>query len=190
MFGSALTTALKILMFRAGPQDMPFSPQLPRITAAIAILSNALVLALFAPPWLALTVAIAAVFGVVFATDLILRSRQLSARLPQTLSALLLTNAILNLLLLWPTSSVAPVLLQVAKHPELLKQQGALDIPAGASLAVDLINLWALMVSAHIYRAAAKTRLLGGVGFALLVALTVLAVVFFIASLAGLLTAL
>lgn len=182
---ATLVTTLKILLFRAGPQDMPFAPTLTRLLLSLAALSNWLLFALLLSPLQAALMAVASVLGVVLATEMILRPRGLTNRVSQTLSALLATGTVLNLLMLIPASQVAPHLAELAKHPELLKQPAKLNLPQGAVLGVDAINLWAFAVSAHIYRQATNARVLGGIGFAVLASVLVLVLVFFVATLAS-----
>lgn len=182
---ATLVTTLKILLFRAGPQDMPYNPTLTRLLLTLAALSNWLLFALLLAPLPAALMAVASVLGVVLATEGILRSRGFTNRVSQTLSALLATSTLLNLLMLIPASQLAPHLAELAKHPELLKQPDKLNLPQGAVLGVDAINLWAFAVSAWIYRQAAGARALGGVGFALLASVLVMVLVFFVATLAS-----
>lgn len=182
---ATLMTTFKILLFRAGPQDMPFDPALTRLLLPLATISNWLLFALLLSPLHAALMAVASVLGLVIATEMILRSRGLADRVSQTLSALLAASALLNLLMLIPASQLAPHLAELAKHPELLKQPAKLNLPQGAVLGVDAINIWAFAVSAYIYRQAANARVLGGIGFALLATVLVLVLVFFIATLAS-----
>lgn len=185
MFRALLATTLRILVFRAGPQDMPYHPRLAQAVAPLAVISNALLLVQLAPMWLALLVSVSAVLGVVFATELILRARDRLNRSQQTLTALLATATVLNLLMLLPVMQVAPHLRSVLDSPKLMSTPQALALPVGPSLAIDAINLWNLVVSAQIFRHAADVRPFGGFGLALLCAATVLLLVFFVASVAG-----
>ena len=185
MLTNALATTFRILLFRAGPQDMPYHPGLARLAAFAAIATNAMLMAQLAPAWLALLVSIAAVLGVVLATEMILRARDLSNRAQQTLSALLATSTVINLLMLLPMTQIAPHLAELSKHPELLKKPDSVRLPMLPVLGVDALNIWGLAISAHIFRNAADTKVLGGVGLALICALTVLMVVFFVAGVTG-----
>lgn len=177
---AALVTTLRILVFRAGPQDMPYSPTLTRVLLSFAAISNLLLFGLLLPPLGAALMAVASVLGLVIATELILRPRGLTNRVSQTLSALLATGTIINLLMLIPASVLAPHLIELAKHPELLKQPNQLKLPSGPVLGVDALNVWAFIVSANIYRQAAGSRALGGIGFAILASVVVLVLVFFV----------
>jgi len=182
---ATLVTTFNILLFRAGPQDMPYAPALTRLLLTLAAFSNLLLFALLLPPLPAALMAVANVLGVVLATEMILRTRGFTNRVSQTLSALLAVSTLLNLLMLIPAAQLAPHLAELAKHPELLKQPDKLNLPQSAVLGMDAINLWAFAVSASIYRQAAGTRVLGGVGFALLAGMLVLMLVFFVAMLAS-----
>ena len=176
---ATIVTILKLLLFQAGPQDMPFSPPLTRLLLTLSALTSWLLFGLMLGPLPAAFMAVVNVLAVVVATEFILRTRQVSNRVSQTLSALLATGIVINLLMMIPASRLAPHLLEISKNPDLLKHPDQLKLPQAAVLGVDLLNLWAFAVSAYIYRQAAGVRVLGGIGFALLASLLGLALVFF-----------
>ena len=182
---AAFLTTLRILIFRAGPEDVPYSPQLVRVLLPLSSLVTWLLFVLVLPPVAAALLAVGNVLGVVIATELILRSRNLAGRVVQTLSALLATGIAFNALLLWPASVLAPHLVKLAKHPDLLNQGYAANLPQTAVFGVDALNLWAFVVTAFIYRRATGVRALGGVGFALLASAVVLVLLFAIATLSS-----
>lgn len=176
---ATVVTTLKLLLFRAGPQDMPFSPPLTRLLLTLSALTSWLLFGLMLGPLPAAFMAVVNVLAVVLATELILRTRGLANRVPQTLSALLATGLLINLLMMIPASILAPHLLAISKNPDLLKHPDQLKLPQGAVLGVDGLNLWAFAISAYIYRQAAGVRALGGIGFALLASLLGLGLVLF-----------
>lgn len=180
---AVLVTTLKILLFRAGPEDMPYAPALPRALLPLAALASWLLFSLMLGPLPSALLAVVNVLGTVVATEVILRSRKLANRVSQTLSALLATGIILNLLMLIPATQLAPHLTALAKHPELLKQPDQLQLPQSAVLGVDGLNIWAFAVTAYIFRQAAGVRAMGGIALALVASVLVLVLVFFAATL-------
>jgi hypothetical protein len=185
MLTQAASVTLRILVFRAGPQDFPFGPGLGTVLIPLAVLANYLVLAAALPSnLLAAIVAATMVAGIGFATKLVLRARHLESRFAQTFHAQLATNAVLTLIMLMPMRELAPVLLQITQHPELLEQKPpAVAVPAGPVMIMNLVNIWTFAVSAHIFRHAANVKLWSGALLALLVSVALLLFVTFFASL-------
>jgi len=188
MFLQALNVALRTLVFRAGPQDFPYSPQLTQVVVPLALLANYLVFAQVLPAFMSLAMALAAVAGMALVTRGLLRSRGLESRYNQTFNALLLCGGLLTVLLVLPFSQIAPALLQLAQNPELMSDPEALQIPQGAAFLMNLLNIWNFAVTVYIFRAAANT----GTGLSLLIAVfAAIAVAFLVivcGSLAGALT--
>ncbi|MBI2382787.1 MAG: hypothetical protein HYV18_01765 [Gammaproteobacteria bacterium] len=173
MLAQTAWSTLWLLMFRAGPQDFPSSPRLLHALAPLAVLANFLVFRTASlPAATALVMAVAAVAALAFVTRTLLRSRGLESRFQQTFDALLATNAILTLALLLPLQLVAPVLIEVAKDPQLLQHPPAL--PQTAVWTMNLLNIWNFAVTAHIFRHACGVNLWMGALVALIVTLAVL----------------
>ncbi len=140
---------LRILGFKAGPQDFPFSLPLMQALPPLAILVTYLEYRFTLPPAVSLAQALAAVAALAFFTYQLLRLRALTARFQQTFSALLATGIVLTLLLLPAVAILAPTVKQIAADPDLI---GKLQVPAVPTLMAALLSLWNLAVSAHIFR--------------------------------------
>ena len=187
MIGNALRLTLHILLFRAGPQDFPFDPLLTRFLLPFGVLANYAVFAMVLPPGLAVAMAAAMIGGVAIATRLILRARQLDGRFMQTWHSLLACTGTLTLLLIPPFAQIAPEFSRLAENPELAAQNNPVQLPAGPSFIMNILNVWNFAVTAHIYRHAANVNLWIGALLALLVAISTLMFVVFFGSLAGVL---
>jgi len=174
MLAQVSSATLRILLFRAGPQDFPFDPQLTRVLAPLAFLAQFLLFVQVAPSSLAVTAGLVTVGGLSLTTRNLLRMRQLDSRYHQTFHALLATTAVLTFALVPLISQVAPVYEQILANPEILEQGTAPQIPTGITLLVNLLSFWNLAVSASIYRNAANFT----VGIGVVVAVVVTFVVF------------
>lgn len=174
MFNQAARVALRILLFRAGPQDFPHAPQLVLPLPAIATAAYFAVFVTLLPAGVSLVIALASVGALALVTHSLLSARSRAARFQQTFHALLATGTVLTLASIPAMSALAPALQQIAANPELLKQPGAVQTPAAASLLLNALNLWNLAVYAHIFRHATETRLWTGLLMALFVAFSVL----------------
>lgn len=175
MLPQAFWISLRILSFRAGPEDLPFdpSPRLTRVALLFALLSFAAFFALTLPPPAAGAASAAVVAAFWLVTRMILRLRKLDNRFQQTFNALLITNALLTLAMIPPFSKLAPTIVDlytqlqhnpdIANHPENWPQPSA-----SASLLFDVLGLWQLVVCSRIYGRAAATGSLGGLGISLL----------------------
>jgi len=183
MLQQAALVALRILLFRAGPQDFPHAPQLVAPLPALAAGAYFALYAILLPAGISLVLALASVGALALVTHSVLSARRLANRFQQTFHALLATGAVLTLLSFLPMTALAPTLRQFAANPELLQQPGAVEAPALASLLVNVLNLWNLAVYAHIFRHAAEVRLGGGVLIALFVVFSVLLLSIFAAQL-------
>ncbi|TAM10577.1 MAG: hypothetical protein EPN72_08890 [Nevskiaceae bacterium] len=179
---SFLKSIFQLLLFRTGPQDVPYSPQLVRILVPLAVVAGWIVFSMLLPPGVAIAMSVVNVLATVLVAEGILRSRDLAARSAQTVAALLGTGIVLNLLMAYPAHVLAPHLTELAKNPELVKT-GDLKLPQGAVIAMDVFNIWQFALTAFIYRHAANVRIFGGIGFALLASLVVLTLVFMVATL-------
>jgi len=185
MFAQVLAVTLRILGFRAGPQDFPFEPRLTTPLMLFAGLANFLVFAQVLPVASALAMAAAMIGGTALVTRSVLRARDLASRFNQTFNALLATAAVLTLLLLPLFAQVAPALREIAAKPELLEQPDALQLPQGVVFAMNLLNFWNFAVTAHIFRHAANVQLWVGVIIALIIAFVVLFFVAFAGTFVG-----
>ena len=174
MLNPIVAATLRILLFRAGPQDFPHAPQLVATMPALAASAYFAVFVLTIPPGAAAALALVSVGALALVTHSLLSARRLVNRFQQTFHALLATGLVLTLASIPPAVALAPVLKRVAANPELLQQPGAVQIPAAASLLIIVLNLWNFAVYAHIFRHAADTRPAVGVLIALFVALSVL----------------
>ncbi len=149
MFAQAATITLRILGFKAGPQDFPYSAPLAQVLPPLTILVTALEYSFTLPPAVSLAQAVASVAALAFFTHQLLRLRALTTRFQQTFSALLATSIVLTLLLLPAVAILAPSVQQIAANPDLI---GKLEVPALPTLLAAFLSLWNLAVSAHIYR--------------------------------------
>jgi hypothetical protein len=175
MLPQAFWISLRILIFRAGPEDLPFdpSPRLTRVALLFAMLSFAAFFALTLPPPAAGAASAVAAAALWLVTRVTLRLRKLENRFQQTFNSLLITSALLTLAMIPPFSQLAPVIVElyaqlrknpdVANHPENWPQPSA-----AASLLFDVLCLWQLVVCSRIYGRAAATGSLGGLGISLL----------------------
>src|SRR3546814_15048117 len=80
--------------------------------------------------------------GMALATRAILRTRQLDARYHQTFAALLATNAALTFLLVPFFAQIAPMLRELASHPEMLEHPESVKLPPGIAFIMNALNLW------------------------------------------------
>lgn len=186
MFIEALRVSLRILFFRAGPDDFPFdaTPRLTRECAGLAVAVFALWWAVVMPAIPALLAAAVTVAAMWAVTRVVLNMRKLENRVPQTLNALLLVNALLTLAMLPAFAALAPPMLELldklqadadlANHPEKWP-----PMPTGASLWLDILAIWQLIACARVYGRAANTSGFGGL---LLTLLSMLAMGMFVAA--------
>jgi hypothetical protein len=199
MLPQAFWTSLRILFFRAGPEDVPYDPgrRLSIACIAFGLLANS---ALFMEmsevavsmhlasrmPTMALVVAVgvASVLGMGLFTRLTLQVRQLENRYQQTFNALLLTSSVLSLALVPLVHLLAPLLgvaqelsEKLAAHPELADDPAITAALPPWSVLVSLmlpwLVAWQFAVTAFIYRRAANVRTGGGLLIALLCLLSI-----------------
>lgn len=186
MFSQSLTTTLRILFFRSGPQDFPYAEGLVRMLLPLAALANYLMFVLVLPAGMSVLMALAVVASLGMATRTLLRLRKLESRFQQTFNALLATNAALTLAMIPPFAQMAPEiakLAELAQHPDVQESQAVLNVPASAAFIANVLNIWSFAVSIHIFRQAAGVKLAAGVLIALLVAGVMLIFVVFSGSL-------
>lgn len=170
MFAQTLEATVRILFLRAGPQDFPYANGLTPVLVALAVLANGLVFSRVLPPPMALGIALAMVAALAMITRSILRMRDVLNRFQQTFNALLATTTVLTLALLPGFTQMAPQILELAKHPELLEKPGAVQISGIAVFFMNLVNFWNFIVTAHIFRHAANVNLWVGIVIAFVAA--------------------
>lgn len=191
MFASLFAVVPRLLLFRAGPQDLPFSAQITPWLIAFAVFANLVVLGQAMPLLLVVLISLLVVGAVALVTHAFLRSRNFGNRFNQTFNALLLTGGVLTLLMAPLFSFVVPALKVLAADPELMQNPealGSLRPPVIVSLLLDLLFVWHFAVSVHIYRQAGELRLGAGVLLTLaLVLFTLFTVSFGIVLFGGLL---
>ena len=155
MLSQAAATALKISLFRAGPQDFPYSPALSRLTVTLALLAAFLQYRMTLPDASAAVHAVVWVGALAAFTYVLLQPRGLLNRLRQTLDSLYLTGAVLTLLMLPPLAAIAPHMARIAENPDLAQSE---SLPPLAATLVTAASLWNFLIWAHIYRHALDTR--------------------------------
>ena len=195
MLTQAFWTSLRIIAFRAGPEDLPYDPGRTLTGACIAfgLLAHAVLGSMLlsmaqttikAPLLAAALLSVATVLALGVFTRFMLRTRQLDNRFQQTFNALLLTSSVLALALALPLHLLAPLLPavesyfeKVQQHPDLANDPSAVpNLPGWAgllSLLLPMIFIWQFAVTAYIYRRAANTRTAGGIFIAVLCLLAV-----------------
>ncbi len=168
MLNQVAVVTLRILLFRAGPQDFPYSGALTHFIVPLALLVEfaqyRLTLAT-GPAVIQALISVAAMAGFIF---MLLRLRGLLSRMQQTVNALFITSSALTLLLLPPLSAITPQMLRIAQNPDLARSE---TLPALPALLVMVFTLWHFMVAAHIFRHALNVNLAVGAAVALLTAL-------------------
>jgi hypothetical protein len=182
MFQQAALVALRIALFRAGPQDFPHSATLTQVIVPFALVAAFLQFRLTLPAGQAALQAAAWVVAIAGFTWVVLQSRGLVNRFRQTLDSLLLIAAASTLLAIGPLSALVPHLLRVAQNPASAETQ---PIPLLPVLMVLVVSLWNFFVTAHIYRHALDARPAMGALAALLAGLVTVAFSRMLAELGG-----
>lgn len=173
MFAQALRVALQLMLFRSGPQDMPYAPSLTRMLAALSVAMGMLLLSPVTPLPLAFATGVGGVAGIAFFVRQLLKGRKLDNRFSQVLTAHLLTGSLFALAL-WPAfNAMAPAMLEVMEKmragyslgTDADGQLAVTGLPAGKALSIavpgwaalwsDLIFVWSLVVATRINRLAA-----------------------------------
>lgn len=155
MLRQAAAVALRISLFRAGPQDFPYAPALTPFIVVLALLAAFLQYRMTLPDLQAAVHAIAWVAALAAFSYVLLQPRGLLNRLRQTLDSLYLTGAVLTLLMLPPLSAIAPHMVRIAENPDLARTEPLPTLPA---LAVTIASLWNFLIWSHVYRHALDTR--------------------------------
>lgn len=170
MLNTVVAVTLRLLLLRAGPQDLPYSAALTRWVALLAMLVAFLQSRLTLPALPALSAAVHALASIAVLagfTQLLLQLRGLQSRAQQTVNALFITGSVMTLLLLPMLALLAPHLVKLAENPDLLP--GA-TLPLLPTLGMVVLSVWNFVVSAHIFRNALDTRPAIGAAAALLAA--------------------
>lgn len=156
-----------LLILRAGPQDIPYSTALLRLSVAVyvglAALSEVLVHGLLMA--LVQGVLVAAATGGFIV--LVLQFKRRAARSVQTLTAYFAAQSVLAGMQMPAAVSLAPIRRQLLDNPELLEQAQPPAIPALPALAAMLLFVWSLMVVSHIFRHALDVNTWLGLGLAI-----------------------
>ena len=177
MYAPLIAVTLRILTFRAGPQDFPFAPSLTSQLCVAALVSQLLVLGQVMSIPLVLLIGVFALGAIALATHAFLRTRNLANRFHQTFGALLATGAVLMLVMAPLFSFAAPLLRAVAADPSLLERTEELMTlrpPVIVNLILDVLFFWNIAVTIRIYRLSGDLRLAGGI----LITLAVMAFTF------------
>lgn len=167
IFNQAAVVALRIALFRAGPQDLPYAPALTAVTVPLVTLGAFLQYRLTVPGPAAMVHAVAWVAAIALFTFALLQSRGLMNRFRQTLDSVLLIEMGMTVLMLPALAAIAPQMMKIAQNPDLARSD---PLPALPALAVLGLLMWNLMVSAHIYRQALDSSPAVGLLMALLAA--------------------
>lgn len=183
MLKEAASVTLRILLFRAGPQDFPHSPALVLPLPLAAVAAYVVLFSMALAPGISLLLSALSIGALALVTHSLLSARRVVSRFQQTFHALLATGIVLTLASVPAMMALAPALKQIAANPELLQQPGAVQAPPLASLLLNGLNLWTFAVYAHIFRHATGTRMLTGVLIALFVVFSMLLLSLFFAQL-------
>ncbi|MGH8447260.1 MAG: hypothetical protein ACREVL_18490 [Solimonas sp.] len=157
MLAAIFNATLRILTFRAGPQDFPYDPKLtaPLALAAAAATGLQGLQSVSLPAAVLSSIIAIAVMGLV--TRAVLNMRQLESRFHQTFCALLATTAVLTLLFVPFFAQIVPVLHQAEANPEIFQDPvklQAMDLPLGSFFMMFVIWLWSFSVTIWIYKQA------------------------------------
>lgn len=185
MFFQFLVVSLRMLVFRAGPQDLPYEPRMTAPLALLAALANGLMMVQVLPLGVAVLMAMAMVSGMALITRSILRARKLDARFHQTFAAFLATTAILTFALVPLFAQLAPAMRAISDNPALLEHPEQLPVSQGVVFLMNLINFWNFAVTASIFRHAANVGMGVGLLLALIAALVLLLFVAMVSMFAG-----
>lgn len=163
MFAPLVQTLSRLMLLRAGPQDLPTWPLLLQGACVLYVFSTIMRLQLVNPWFAALAQSGLGLVTLWIYVRAVLRQRGKPERFAQTLSALLLTGGVIGLLMMPPLQALTPLLLHVAETGDL---QG-IEPPVMAAYAWLLLSIWGLILAGHIFRHALETTL----GIGILIAL-------------------
>ena len=97
MLNQLIAVTLRLLLFRAGPQDIPYAPALALWMPAAAIATYFILFRTVLPTGAALVLASVSVAALSFVTHSLLSARRVANRFQQTYHALLATSIVLTL---------------------------------------------------------------------------------------------
>src|SRR2546426_1180799 len=147
MLADAAWRTLQILLFRAGPQDFPYSINLTRAFAATCVASIFLLMQMILAPAVALLLSVVAAGVVAILTRALLNARKLESRFQQTFGALMGTGVAFSLLMLPILAVTAPEFLKIINDPAAIArmQQGEppqIAVPLAVGLGWDVVFFW------------------------------------------------
>jgi hypothetical protein len=183
MFNAVLSATFRLLTFRAGPQDFPFSPTsgLTRTCVVFAIVAIALPELAVASPFAAVAFGGVLVLSLFIFTRVLLRMKKLENRFQQAFNALLCSIGALWLLALpaWaavlPTINAMqekliadPTLSQSPERLAALQAEMQAAIPPGAAFMIFIIGIWQFAVTARVLGQSTDTNQFIAAGLAVL----------------------
>ena len=136
---------LLMLLLKAAPQDLPYSTGLMARVIFFYLVSGMVVVGGLVDPSLALGRMLLNIGIVVFFSHVLLTSLNLKPRFVQTITALIGTGIVFNLLA-WP----------ILMYSDVEETSAAMPI---LSLIVLMLISWEILVSAHIFRSALNTKM-------------------------------
>tara|TARA_R110000787_G_scaffold33475_28_gene87590 strand:- start:2909 stop:3484 length:576 start_codon:yes stop_codon:yes gene_type:complete len=154
MFQSLINASLNLLLFRGGPQDLPYHPPLTGVLVPAAVLVNFWVVAQVFPAVIAAVMSLATVVAMAYVTRIMLRMRKSPERFSQTYHSLLMV-ALLTGVLSWIPLSQMPQIESIEQVAEGEQARG----PLWVAMLVYLINFWKFAVNASIFRQAGQLSL-------------------------------
>ncbi|MAA75839.1 MAG: hypothetical protein CMN28_14155 [Salinisphaeraceae bacterium] len=158
-----LQIVIDILLLRRGPQDLPAAWESLGFLGASYCFFSVCQMLIMADPGSAILHGLAATLMLALFVHGLLRVRGRPERFVQTLSALYGVGIVIVLVLLGPTTVLAPFVEAMNSSPDT-----AAAPPAPVVLAYLAGVIWSLIVSGHIYRHALDLGLAGGIAMALL----------------------
>lgn len=168
MLNELFKVTVRLLQFRAGPQDFPFSLQLTRTVVLVSLGVSYLQYRLTLPPLVAVIHAIVTLAVLAGCTWQLLAWRKLASRTQQTINSLFATGSALTVLLLPLLSAIAPQMVEMAANPDRVATQ---TLPTLPMLGVMVLSFWSLAVSANIFRHALNLNMGMGLVVSLLAAM-------------------
>jgi hypothetical protein len=182
MFTQALVTTLRILIFRAGPEDFPYdaSHRLSLACIGFAVVGTGTLCLMQTSPAVAIVSALLNIGMLALALRATLGARKLLNRFQQAFNALLTTTSVLTLAIVPFFVQVRPAYhelsAKLAQNPELAQQPDQLSAiispVAGPFFIIFVLLIWQLAVIGYVFY---KTA--GSVALFVLLGLLVLSVV-------------
>lgn len=158
----------RICRFEAGPQDLPYSLSLQRVALLLSVATSVLqYLITVSTPIAALLQALAVTGLMWLFTAQLLHMRGMANRSPQTVSALMLVNVLMTLLMLPFVQALRPALEQLVADPAAQVQ-----LPVLPTLIVFGLSIWNIAVFASIFRQALERSIWIGIAATLAMLIT------------------